>query len=269
MSNTGQKFKLAAIDLDGTLLGPTQLISEENVRAVQDLQAAGAQVVLASGRHYDSMRKYADMLRGVEWIVSSQGGEVCDLQRATVLCREFLPESEAEKALETGRSLGFSTVAYTAEKVFTESEWDDGLDFYVNLAGLRPVEIKRAELLKHEIFKVIWIGTAEKLTKATEEMPATSLQVVRTNKRFLELMPADVSKGTALEVLASHLRINAADAVVFGDGENDIPMFEWAGTSVAMPHGWPLALKKATCVAPDGADETALARAVEMVLSGK
>src|SRR4051812_2810221 len=108
-SNTGHKFKLAAIDLDGTLLGPTQLISEENVRAVQDLQSAGVQVVLASGRHYDSMREYADLLHGVQWIVSSQGGEVCDLQRQTVLSRKFLPGTEAERALEVGRSMGFST----------------------------------------------------------------------------------------------------------------------------------------------------------------
>ena len=266
---TGTKFKLAAIDLDGTLLGPTQLISEENVRAVQDLQAAGTQVVLASGRHYDSMRKYAEILHGVQWIVSSQGGEVCDLERKTVLCRKFLRGAEVERTLEQGRSLGFSTVAYTVEEVFTESAWDDGLDFYVDLAGLKPVVIERAELLKRDIFKVIWIGTTEGLTKAAEEMPATSIQVVRTHKRFLEFMPADVSKGMALEVLASRLGIDASEAVVFGDGENDIPMFEWAGTSVAMPHGWPLALKKATRVAPEGADETALARAVEMVLSAR
>jgi HAD superfamily hydrolase (TIGR01484 family) len=54
-------------------------------------------------------------------------------------------------------------------------------------------------------------------------------------------MPAEVSKGSALATLALRLGIPPATAVVFGDGENDIPMFEWAGMSVAMPHGWPLA----------------------------
>ena len=59
----------------------------------------------------------------------------------------------------------------------------------------------------------------------------------------------------------------AADAVVFGDGENDVPMFEWAGTSVAMPHGWALALRSAKHVAPAGPAETAFARAVDLVLA--
>jgi len=192
---------------------------------------------------------------------------VSDLHRTTVLSREFLPGSEVEKILEAGRAEGFATVAYAVDDVFTESPWDDGLDFYTQLAGLRPVECTRAELLEREIFKVIWVGTDDGLSKAAAAMPATAMQVVRTNKRFLEFMPADVSKGTALEVLAARLGIAGSDAVVFGDGENDIPMFEWAGVSVAMPHGWPLALRKATCVAPDGPDETALARGVEMILS--
>jgi len=55
--------------------------------------------------------------------------------------------------------------------------------------------------------------------------------------------------------------------VVFGDGENDIPMFAWAGTSVAMPHGWPAALKNASIVAPVGPPETALARGIEQLFA--
>lgn len=266
-AGTTQAFKLAAIDLDGTLLGPRHAISDENVRAVNRLQESGAQVVLASGRHHDSIRKYADQLPGVQWIVSAQGGEVSDLQRRNVLSRRFLTAAQAEEALVGGQARGFSAVAYTVESVLTESVWDDGLEFYVELAGLRPVEVSRSELRKQDIFKVIWIGSAEVLSHAENEMPVTTMQVVRTHKRFLEFMPADVSKGAALAVLADRLGISAADAVVFGDGDNDVPMFEWAGTSVAMPHGWPLAMEKATYVAPPGPAETALARAVELVLA--
>jgi hypothetical protein len=82
----------------------------------------------------------------------------------------------------------------------------------------------------------------------------------------MEFMPADVSKGSALATLALRLGIQPAAAVVFGDGDNDIPMFEWAGMSVAMPHGWPLARAKAKLVAPEGPPETALARGVDLIL---
>ena len=101
---------------------------------------------------------------------------------------------------------------------------------------------------------------------ALNEMGEVGRKAVRTNVRFLELMPANASKGTALAILATHLGISPSEAVVFGDGDNDIPMFHWAGLSVAMPHGWPAALQQATIVAPAGPPETAFARGVEMIL---
>ncbi|HVY68936.1 MAG TPA: HAD hydrolase family protein, partial [Verrucomicrobiae bacterium] len=125
---TCSQFKLAAIDLDGTLLGPRHAVSEENLRAVRRLQDSGAHVVLASGRHYNSMRKYADALPGVEWIVSCQGGEVADLRRTTVLSRKFLAAAEVAAVVKTGCASGFTTVSYTADGIFTDSAWDDELE---------------------------------------------------------------------------------------------------------------------------------------------
>jgi hypothetical protein len=141
------------------------------------------------------------------------------------------------------------------------------MDFYTDLAGHRPVVLKRSELLARDIFKVIWMGEPADLSRVTPaDVALPRVQAVRTNQRFLEFMPADVSKGSALTVLAAHLGIPPSAAVVFGDGENDIPMFEWAGMSVAMPEGSPLAQARAKLVAPDGPAETALARGVDLIL---
>lgn len=262
-----KQYKLAAIDLDGTLLGPDHAISEANALAVRRLQAAGAQVVLASGRHYNSMHKYVESLPGVQWVVSCQGGEVSDAGRTTILSRQFLLPPEAAKIIDAGRARGFSTVAYTVEGVFTDSTSDYEMDFYTGLVGLRPALLARNELLARDIFKVIWMGEPADLSGAAPaDVALPRIQAVRTNARFLEFMPAAVSKGSALATLASRLGIQPAAAVAFGDGENDIPMFKWAGTSVAMPHGWPLALARAKRVAPDGPAETALARGVDLIL---
>jgi Cof subfamily protein (haloacid dehalogenase superfamily) len=266
-SATTQRFKLAAIDLDGTLLGPAHDISPENILAVQRLQAAGAQVVLASGRHYNSMVKYARALPGLQWIVSCQGGEVSDVDRTTVLSRKFLPPAEVKKTMDRGRALGFNTIAYAVEGVVTDSKSDSEMKFYTELAGLRPVALETADLLARDMFKVIWMGEPAALSSLVPaEVAAPPVQAIRTHARFLEFVPVEASKGAALKTLAARLGIPAAEAVVFGDGENDIPMFEWAGVSVAMPHGWPLARQSAKHVAPAGPAETAFARAVDLVL---
>jgi hypothetical protein len=269
VAEISNRFKLASIDLDGTLLGPDHLISDANSLAVRRLQAAGAQVVLASGRHFTSMQKYVKALPGVQWVVSCQGGEVSDASRTTVLSRQFLPAKAAEKSLESGRAQGFATVAYAVEGVFTDSTSDFEMDFYTDLAGLRPMVLDRHELLARDIFKVIWLGEPADISRVAPAEAASAsapVQVVRTNARILEFMPADVSKGSALTTLALHLGIEPSAAVAFGDGENDIPMFEWAGVSVAMPQGWPLALARAKLVAPEGPAESAFSRGVDLVL---
>jgi hypothetical protein len=255
------------MDLDGTLLGPDHKISEANALAVGRLQAAGAQVVLASGRHYNSMHKYVASLPGVQWVVSCQGGEVSDAARTTILSRQFLRSAEVAILTEAGHTRGFSTVGYTVEGVVTDSASDYEMDFYADLTGQRPVVLPRSELLARDIFKVIWMGEPADFSRvALAEVTSPPMQGVRTNPRFLEFMPAEVSKGSALATLAAHLGIQPAAAVAFGDGDNDIPMFTWAGMSVAMPHGWPLARARAKLVAPDGPAETALARAVDLIL---
>jgi Cof subfamily protein (haloacid dehalogenase superfamily) len=265
------RFKLAAIDLDGTLLGPAHDISPANARAIRRLQAGGTEVVLATGRHYNSMVNYARALPGVQWLVSCQGGEVSDVDRSTVLSRKFLPPAEAKRNLELAHSLGFTAAAYTVEGVVTDSRPDAQSDFemkvYTDLAGHRPVVLETRDLLARDLFKIIWMGDPSTLSHLSlPDITSPAVQAIRTQARFLEFMPVAASKGSALEILAARLGIASADAVTFGDGENDIPMFEWAGTSVAMPHGWPLALRSAKHIAPAGPPETAFARAVDLIL---
>jgi len=267
MAEPPKQFKLAAIDLDGTLLGPEHAISEANAKAVRRLQAAGAQVVLASGRHFNSMRKYAEALPGVQWVVSCQGGEVSNANRTTILNRQFLPADLVGKAIAAGRARGFSIIAYGIEGVFTDSTPGIEMDFYSELVGLRPAVLNRNQLLARDIFKVIWTAEPAGLSQVVlAEVASPPVQALRTNPRFLEFMPADVSKGSALARLALHLGIPASAAVAFGDGDNDISMFEWAGKSVAMPQGTPLARARARLIAPDGPAETAFERGVDSVL---
>jgi hypothetical protein len=169
--------------------------------------------------------------------------------------------------MASGHDHRFAIVAYGVEGVFTDSTSNFEMEFYTELVSLRPAALDRNELLARDIFKVIWIGEPADIARVVPaDVALPQVQMVRTNARFLEFMPESVSKGAALANLAAHLGLPASEAVVFGDGDNDVPMFEWAGMSVAMPQGSPLAHGRAKRVAPAGPAETALARAVNLVL---
>lgn len=261
-------LRLAAIDLDGTLLGPDLTISAENLAAIGKLQAAGLEVVLASGRHHASILPFATQLPGIRWIVSAQGADVSDLERATVLSRDFLSAAELRTILDAGERLGLAAVFYTPTGVRAREIGGEPIAFYHRLSGLSPTPATNDELMAAAIYKAVWIGDpATVATLATHaSVAALDVQKVRSHARFFELLPHGVTKASGLAALVAHLGFSAAETVVFGDADNDIPMFEWAATSVAMPHGWPSAKARAHVIAPDGPAETALARAVDIVL---
>jgi len=51
---------------------------------------------------------------------------------------------------------------------------------------------------------------------------------------FINVLAPDVSKGQALEALASHLEISLTEVIAIGNGTNDISLLEKAGMAVAM-----------------------------------
>jgi hydroxymethylpyrimidine pyrophosphatase-like HAD family hydrolase len=78
---------------------------------------------------------------------------------------------------------------------------------------------------------------AEKALKASEL--STACEAVRTeyparDLSILDLLPPGVSKGWALERLATRLGVDRKETMAIGDNWNDVDMLEWAGQAVMM-----------------------------------
>jgi hydroxymethylpyrimidine pyrophosphatase-like HAD family hydrolase len=54
---------------------------------------------------------------------------------------------------------------------------------------------------------------------------------------FLEILPADTNKGTALAKVAELLGVKQEEVLAIGDSMNDEAMIRWAGIGVAMANG--------------------------------
>ncbi len=52
--------------------------------------------------------------------------------------------------------------------------------------------------------------------------------------RAVDVIPLEGGKGAAIEQILHHYRITKEEAVAFGDGANDIDMFQAVGTGIAM-----------------------------------
>ncbi|RYD46744.1 MAG: HAD family phosphatase [Verrucomicrobiaceae bacterium] len=265
--NENTPIRLAAIDLDGTLLGPDSTISPENLVAVDRLSREGIEVVFASGRHFKSMIPY--LLPQVKWVVSSQGAEVGTFDQSVTLRCNFLHQDDLGKMMAAVFLRPVTPVYYTRDEVFTTKTPNAHLTNYSYLSGRTPVFAEKSSILGMDVQKIIWVGESALISSLREDksLSDSGLQAFRTEDTIFEIMPWETSKASALASLTDHLGLRPENVAVFGDGENDIPMFDWAGTSFAMAHGRQEAIARAKRVSPAASPDVAFARSVDLLLS--
>ncbi|MGE0490528.1 MAG: Cof-type HAD-IIB family hydrolase [Vulcanimicrobiota bacterium] len=264
--NNNASIRLAAIDIDGTLLGPDGSLSRENVAAVNRLRTAGLEVVLASGRSHANMLPYHRALGLSSALVSVHGAVVREADggpRAATLVDEAL----VVELTEVGRHEDLSVLYYRDAGIFLDktSPLTDR-DQTMNAEPHRIV----SDLLSDcsGVHKVMWMGDPERVARASQRHQSRFLQRLdcyATDPVCLEFISPGVSKAVGLSLLADELGIEPGQVAAFGDGDNDAPMLAWAGFGVAMAHATQAARSAARAIAPEGLAGTALARAIALV----
>lgn len=264
------RFRLAAVDLDDTLLGPDKQISAANADAVHALRARGVQVVLASGRRHENMLRFHRQLGLDGPIVSCNGAQVKETRTDAVLYQSLVPADLAAEILEDGTARGMTQNFYHTDGglyVRERTPWTDlyasrtasDLTFFGDLtalAGQRPL-------------KIIWVAAPETVDALFPEMVSRfegRLSLTTTDPEYLEFMALGVSKAVGLKAVADSNGLAPSEVIAFGDGNNDVAMLEWAGLGIAMDHARASAKASADRIAPPGNPETAFARAVHLLL---
>ena len=74
----------------------------------------------------------------------------------------------------------------------------------------------------------------DELAEAAQQAAGGLVGVTMAGEGIVEILPLGLTKATGLSLAARRLGMKAADTIAFGDMPNDIPMFAWAGHSVAM-----------------------------------
>lgn len=265
-------YRLAAIDLDDTLLGPDKRISEQNASAVQCLRNLGVMVVLASGRSYENILNFHQQLGLRGLIVSSDGALVKNAETSIVMQQHSVPIDLAAKVMADGLAYGLTLICYYTDGVYV-SESNELTTLYQQRSGEQvTVDSQQAQELRSAPLKVIWCGNPQQIAavhKAAEASYQAVLNITLTDPEYLVFTAFGVDKAVGLAAVAKYYDVEPTEVIAFGDGNNDVPMLAWAGLGVAMSNARPSAKKAAKLVASPGNPETSFARAMEMVLISK
>lgn len=241
---TDWKPQLVALDIDGTLLrweagtGASQGQVTAPVReAVQRAVAAGAHVVLASGRSAHSMTPIAEQLglTGADeeklWIVASNGAVIFRYPPFELVHEETFDAAPAVAAVLAAHPAALVAVedrgvGYRANKPFPDGELNGTIT-------LTDVEHLVASPVSRVIIRDPH-ATVEEFVVLASQLGLESTDYVIGWTAWMDLSAVGVSKASGLAKVAAELGVDTLDTLAIGDGRNDLEMFAWAGHSVAM-----------------------------------
>jgi hydroxymethylpyrimidine pyrophosphatase-like HAD family hydrolase len=259
--------RMIAVDMDGTLIGEGGIISARNRAALALAEAAGVEVVVATGRRHSYALKVlaAAELRQDGVLVSSNGAVVRTLG-SELIERSHMEPAGVELLLENLREFRKALVV-TFDKVGPDGDDARGALVVEELADLhasigrwmeinapyievvRPIE----DALKGDApIQMMLCGTVERMRLAEarlgglpgvagvgESLAAGLIQLNRTeyperDLSILDILPAGCSKGAALTRLMTARGIKPEELMAIGDNWNDLSMLEIAGLPVLM-----------------------------------
>lgn len=269
---------LLAFDLDGTLLDSGKSLPEKNRIAVEEASARGVKIVAATGRFFNAISPEVRSLP-LDYAITMNGASIIDCKSGETICKRSIP---LETALEVMDMLSGHDVIYdyyTDGGAWIEkSFYSKARRYFVDEEALKlffairnPVEDPRSILREKGMAdKIMVFGKdAALLDKIRGELAIgfPSLAVSSSFAGNIEITYCGVDKGSALSFLASRLGIGLKNVLAFGDGENDIPMLEAAGFSVAMGNAL-CGVKKAAKFTTGTNDECGVALAMALFLRG-
>lgn len=246
-------IRLLATDLDFTLLNENREVTADAIQAVREAEAAGIQVVLASGRIASSMEHYAEELGLTTPLISCNGAFVVD-GRGEAITKHQISQSFLRRIVEICQSRSLYCQVYSPAGVFFPEE-NDWSRMYMNRVKRAKAHLVGWEGLKTvEALKLIVLSEPETVTALQEEFSGTFLdegiQTTISEPEYFEFLSAKADKGSGLASVAEHLGVRQEETAAIGDYFNDLPMLLWAGHSAAVANAPTEVKDKADWIAP-------------------
>lgn len=277
------RYRLLALDVDGTLLDPAGALRPAVQQAVVAAQQRGLRVILCTGRRFRTARPLAQALRLSDPLVVHNGALVKDPVSGDTLHQCYMPLDIYAPALALLRQVGapmvyvdafhahidILTEAMERAHPFQRAYLQDNLahcHIVSDIATPPPYGVVMLSIMADE-------ASLQALRPQIERVLGSQARVhMLLNKnyqgRILEVLHPAVSKWEALRQLAASIGIAAADIMAVGDDENDVEMIRRAGLGIAMGNAAEAVQAAADYVTGSNADDGLVQAIHRFVLRG-
>jgi Cof subfamily protein (haloacid dehalogenase superfamily) len=262
---------LVVSDVDGTLLTDEKKLSNANYLAVQRLSSAGIGFTLVSARPPTGLTALARSLSLSLPYGACNGAAIC-LPNGRVLRSRPVPRLTMLRVLDLLDEMRVSARTFADNGWFVTDPNGPYIAYEANVLGHRPNVISSLVDAPGDCLKIVGASDEFDQLRICEERFQRELpevQAVRSRPFFLDITAAAVTKGRFVLDIAEFCALDPARIAVVGDMNNDIPMFEVAGRTIAVANASPELKARAQDVMLRSNNEGGFAEAVEALLAAQ
>lgn len=228
------KYKMATIDMDGTLLDSKSRITQRTADILREVDAAGCKIILCTGRIHHAIKPYAEQLGLDNYSIVGNGAQICRALSGEVVDEHLLSVEKLNIAVRAGRKYGGHPRVYgTDGRVYVDKLTAEDRDYSIWTA---TDVIETGDLTTYftaPLVKVINVmpnhKAVEDALRECREIMGDSVFLTDGMMNFAECMNSLASKGQAVTKLADMCGVKLPEVIVAGDHHNDLPMFNLPG----------------------------------------
>ncbi|MBP3306726.1 MAG: Cof-type HAD-IIB family hydrolase, partial [Anaerotignum sp.] len=244
-----KNIKLVASDLDGTLLNKNKELTPRLFAALKKLDELGIYFVPSTGRPFGTVPQAIKELPFLKYVITSNGATIYDAVEQKNIIENFLTPEAVDAVIEIAKELPVITEyfiegkAYIAKKVYDDLSPFNLTESHVTYIknSRTPVEDFWNEMKRNNtVLENINLVFADmELRKETwNRLKALRLaSVTAATTKNIEITSLYATKAKALEKLCEVLGFTRENVLAMGDGDNDMPMIQFAGIGVTMENG--------------------------------
>lgn len=247
--------KVIFLDVDGTLVDYHNRVPESAVVAIRQARQNGHKVYVCTGRSRAEMQEELWAI-GLDGMIGGNGSYVED--QGEVIMHQLISEEDAKHIVDWCHERGLEFYLESNNGLFASERFREVSRPVMNeYAARKGTESKEAQnqstdsflemmtfganLYRNDLNKVSFIlSSYQDHLDSIEEFP--NLEAHTWGGRgetalFGDLGVKGIDKAYAVEVLLSHLGVDKADTIAFGDAKIDIPMLDYCALGVSMGNG--------------------------------
>ena len=229
--NVDHKIKAAFFDADGTMLSfRTHRVPESTQVALQELKRNDVKCFLATGRPPYQVDEIP--IDSLEAFILFNGQFI--LNRDRVLYKEAMNRDDIRTVVKQVHQGLYECLFMEATRCYVSAH-NDRVRRVEHDVHLSFPEGDIDQALENDIYQLnIYLGPGE--TDVVKQA-CDHIKMTRWTPNFVDVFPRGGGKGRAIRRILEMYDIEPEEAIAFGDGGNDLGMFDVVGTSVAMGNG--------------------------------